>query len=208
MSVSNSHDDDSEGSEDLGEHDNASIEDETFPGIHRAGGVLVHEVDGSVEPQIMGNFDRKMKEIQLSNLETQSLEKAWDFTITDYDPDNFDLQDELRQATGIGKRKGKGRARSPRQVQLSHEVNHFLGHAHSAYTSGDHETAIKLLRDVITIEHGVANAWGTLGFCCEDVSDNLRALELWIMAAHLESNSDQRSEIDVWDSCAALYSIK
>ena len=49
-----------------------------------------------------------MKEIQLSNSATQSLGKAWDFTITDYDPDNFDLQDELRQATGIGKRKGKG----------------------------------------------------------------------------------------------------
>lgn len=39
----------------------------------------------------------------------QSLGKVWDFTIGDNDLDNFDLQDELREATGIGKRKkGKG----------------------------------------------------------------------------------------------------
>ncbi|CUA75319.1 General transcription factor 3C polypeptide 3 [Rhizoctonia solani] len=136
-----------------------------------------------------------MKEIQLSNSDTQSLGKAWDFTITDYDPDNFDLQDELRQATGIGKRKGKGRARGPRQVQLSQEVNHFLGQAHSAYASGDRETAIKLLQDVITIEPGVANAWGTLAFCYEDAGDSLRALKLRIMAAHLEGDSDQWVEL-------------
>ncbi|KAG8732634.1 transcription factor TFIIIC subunit tfc4 [Ceratobasidium sp. 423] len=136
-----------------------------------------------------------MKEIQLSNSETQSLGKAWDFTIADYDPDNFDLQDELRQATGIGKRKGKGRARGPRQVQLSQEVNHFLGQAHDAYASGDRETAIKLLQDVITIEPGVANAWGTLAFCYEDVGDTLRALKLRIMAAHLEGDVDQWVEL-------------
>jgi hypothetical protein len=50
-----------------------------------------------------------MEEIKTSNDGTQSLGKAWDFTIADNDADNFDLQDELREATGIGKRqKGKG----------------------------------------------------------------------------------------------------
>ncbi|KAH7325447.1 hypothetical protein B0J17DRAFT_581386, partial [Rhizoctonia solani] len=93
-----------------------------------------------------------------------------------------DLQDELRQATGIGKRKGK-------------EVNHFLGQAHDAYASGDRETAVKLLQDVITIEPGVANAWGTLAFCYEDIGDSSRALKLRIMAAHLEGDADQWVEL-------------
>ncbi|CAE6475543.1 unnamed protein product [Rhizoctonia solani] len=178
------------------EHDEYLMEDEARIGSTNASGMCqVDEADGTVESQIMGDFDRKMKEIRLSNSETQSLGKAWDFTIADYDPDNFDLQDELRQATGIGKRKGKGRARGPRQVQLSQEVNHFLGQAHSAYAAGDRETAIKLLQDVIKIEPGVANAWGTLAFCYEDVGDTSRALKLRIMAAHLEGDVDQWVEL-------------
>ncbi|KDN41099.1 hypothetical protein RSAG8_07653, partial [Rhizoctonia solani AG-8 WAC10335] len=195
VSGSDSHDNDSEGS-DFGEHDDRAMGDGADSGMVISGGVpLADEVDGTAESQIMGDFDRKMKEIQLSNSETRSLGKAWDFTIADYDPENFDLQDELRQATGIGKRKGKGRARGPRQVQLSQEVNHFLGQAHSAYASGDRETAIKLLQDVITIEPGVANAWGTLAFCYEDVGDTSRALKLRIMAAHLEGDVDQWVEL-------------
>ncbi|KAF8704762.1 TPR-like protein, partial [Rhizoctonia solani] len=197
-SDSDSHDDYEE-SDELDEYDNQS----TKAGDHieptRSGGIAqTHETDGSAESQIMGDFDRKVKEIQLSNSETQSIGEAWDFTIADYDPDNFDLQDELRQATGIGKRKGKGvgqRARGPRQVHLSQEVNHFLGQAHSAYASGDRETAIKLLQDVIAIEPGIANAWATLAFCYEDVGDTSRALKLRIMAAHLEGDVDQWAEL-------------
>ncbi|CAE6532833.1 unnamed protein product [Rhizoctonia solani] len=194
---SDSHDDnDSEGSDDFEEHGDQPIGYGTNAGFNQPGDISqVDDTDGNVESQIMGDFDRKMKEIQLSNSETQPLGKAWDFTIADYDPDNFDLQDELRQATGIGKRKGKGRARGPRQVQLSQEVNHFLGQAHDAYASGDRETAIKLLQDVITIEPGVANAWGTLAFCYEDIGDSSRALKLRIMAAHLEGDADQWVEL-------------
>ncbi|ELU36749.1 TPR_2 domain-containing protein [Rhizoctonia solani AG-1 IA] len=192
-SDSDSHDDYEE-SDELDEYDNQS----TKAGDHieptRSGGIAqTHETDGSAESQIMGDFDRKVKEIQLSNSETQSIGEAWDFTIADYDPDNFDLQDELRQATGIGK--FWQRARGPRQVHLSQEVNHFLGQAHSAYASGDRETAIKLLQDVIAIEPGIANAWATLAFCYEDVGDTSRALKLRIMAAHLEGDVDQWAEL-------------
>lgn len=50
-----------------------------------------------------------MEEIKISNDGSQTLGKAWDFTIADNDADNFDLQNELREATGIGKpNKGKG----------------------------------------------------------------------------------------------------
>jgi hypothetical protein len=50
-----------------------------------------------------------MEQLKTSNGGTQSLSKTWDFTIPDNDLDNFDLQEELREATGIGKRKkGKG----------------------------------------------------------------------------------------------------
>ncbi|CCO35244.1 General transcription factor 3C polypeptide 3 AltName: Full=Transcription factor IIIC 102 kDa subunit [Rhizoctonia solani AG-1 IB] len=188
--------DSSEGSDEFDEHDEQFTAKEAHLELSHLGRTSrVDEADGSAESQIMGDFDQKMKEIQLSNSDNQSLGKDWDFTIADYDPDNFDLQDELRQATGIGKRKGKGRARGPRQVQLSQEVHHFLGQAHSAYASGDRETAIKLLQDVIKIEPGVANAWGTLAFCYEDVGDTSRALKLRIMAAHLEGDADQWVEL-------------
>ncbi|KAJ1300854.1 hypothetical protein OPQ81_002493 [Rhizoctonia solani] len=196
VSGSGSYDEDSEDSDYSEENGGQSMGNGNIVGANQYGDVPpIDEVDRSVEYQIMGDFDRKMEEIKLFNSEAQSLGKAWDFTIADYDPDNFDLQDELRQATGIGKRKGKGRARGPRQVQLSQEVNHFLGQAHSAYASGDRETAIKLLQDVITIEPGVANAWGTLAFCYEDIGDHSRALKLRIMAAHLEGDVDQWMEL-------------
>lgn len=137
-----------------------------------------------------------MEEIKTRSSGDQSLGKAWDFTIADNDPDNFDLQDELREATGIGKRKkGKGRMRGPRQPQLSQEVEHMLGRANDAYAEGDRDTAIELLQNVIQIEPNVPNAWSTLALCHEEAGDSRRALQLQIMAAHLTGDADSWAEL-------------
>ncbi|KAG8715736.1 transcription factor TFIIIC subunit tfc4 [Ceratobasidium sp. 395] len=156
--------------------------------------------DGSTDTreniQIRSEFDRLMEDIKTTNESTQSLGKAWDFTIADNDADNFDLQDELRQATGIGKRhKGKGRARGPRRVHMSQEVKYFLGQANDAYASGDRAIAIKIFQDVIAIEPGIPSAWSTLALCHEEAGDTARALQLRIMAAHLASEADTWVEL-------------
>ncbi|KAG8773624.1 transcription factor TFIIIC subunit tfc4 [Ceratobasidium sp. 428] len=156
--------------------------------------------DGSTDTreniQIRSEFDRLMEDIKTTNESTQSLGKAWDFTIADNDADNFDLQDELRQAAGIGKRqKGKGRARGPRRVHMSQEVKYFLGQANDAYASGDRATAIKIFQDVIAIEPGIPSAWSTLALCHEEAGDEARALQLRIMAAHLASEADTWVEL-------------
>ncbi|KAB5589355.1 TPR-2 domain containing protein [Ceratobasidium theobromae] len=188
---------DSESTEEMGENPQPSVgQSAQFSAgndIMRYDGA---EIDGSAESQILGDFDRKMVEMKSQDGGMQSLGKVWDFTIGDNDLDNFDLQDELREATGIGKRKkGKGRARGPRQVPLSQEVNYFLGKAHDAYGEGDRETAIKHLENVITIEPSVASAWTTLAFCYEDDGDTRRALQLRIMAAHLTGDVDAWVEL-------------
>ncbi|CAE6506716.1 unnamed protein product [Rhizoctonia solani] len=177
-------DDDIEGSEYLKEQDEALMGDETHPAIIQASSVSrVEEVNGTVELQII-----EISKIQLGN---SAFGKVLGFNIADYDPGNFDLQDKLRQASGVGDCEGNG---AP-EVQLSQEVNHFSGQAHSAYASGDRDMAMKLLQHVITVKPGVANAWGTLALCYEVAGDSLRAVKLRITAAHLEGDSEQRVEL-------------
>ncbi|KAG9082103.1 transcription factor TFIIIC subunit tfc4, partial [Ceratobasidium sp. 392] len=159
-------------------------------------GLAENNMDGRVNVQIRNDFDRLMEDIRTTNEGTQSLGKAWDFTIADNDADDFDLQDEIREATGIGKRqKGKGRARGPRRVHLSQEVKYFLGQANDAYASGDRATAVKIFQDVVAIEPGIPSAWSTLALCHEEAGDKGRALQLRIMAAHLASEADTWVEL-------------
>ncbi|QRV85565.1 TPR-2 domain protein [Ceratobasidium sp. AG-Ba] len=179
-----------------------SGEEEVDPSIGPAavGRELSGLVDGASDAranvQIRGDFDRLMEEIKTTNQGTKSLGKAWDFTIADNDADNFDLQDELRAATGIGKRnKGKGRTRGPRKVHVSQEVKYLLGQANDAYAAGDRAKAIQIFQDVITIEPGIASAWSTLALCHEEAGDTGRALQLRIMAAHLASEAETWVEL-------------
>ncbi|KAF8597842.1 TPR-like protein [Ceratobasidium sp. AG-I] len=153
-------------------------------------------VNNSADMQIRGDFDRLMEEIKITNDSAQSLGEAWDFTIADNDADNFDLQNELREATGIGKRsKGKGRARGPRRVHVSQEVKYFIGQANAAYAAGDRAAAIKIFQDVIAIEPGIASTWTTLAMCHEEEGDEVRGLQLRIMAAHLEGDVETWIEL-------------
>ncbi|KAG8739535.1 transcription factor TFIIIC subunit tfc4 [Ceratobasidium sp. 414] len=172
-----------QGSEDYSD-DEATSQGEYTTGTDR---ILPGTVEGVVtraNVQIRSDFDRLMEDIKTTNEGTQSLGKAWDFTIADNDADNFDLQDELREATGIGKRqKGKG------------EVKFFLGQANDAYASGDRAKAIKIFQDVIAIEPGIPSAWSTLALCHEEAGDTGRALQLRIMAAHLASEADTWVEL-------------
>ncbi|KAG8719185.1 transcription factor TFIIIC subunit tfc4 [Ceratobasidium sp. 394] len=184
-----------EGSEDYGDEEDIS-QGEYTEGVNRILPGTVGGVNTRANVQIRSDFDRLMEDIKTTNEGTQSLGKAWDFTIADNDADNFDLQDELREATGIGKRqKGKGRARGPRQVHLSQEVKFFLGQANDAYASGDRAKAIKIFQDVIAIEPGIPSAWSTLALCHEEAGDKGRALQLRIMAAHLASEADTWVEL-------------
>lgn len=86
-------------------------------------------------------------------------------------------------------------ARGPRKVHISQEVKYFLGQANAAYAAGDRTTAIKTFQDIITIEPGIASAWTTLAMCHEEEDDEVRGLQLRIMAAHLEGDVETWIEL-------------
>ncbi|KAJ6611013.1 TPR-like protein [Mycena sp. CBHHK59/15] len=146
----------------------------------------------NVEIQIEGDFDRLINNIRLNEGTSNGLlAKDWDFNVNDEDAQ---FKDDLRMASGIGKRRRKGtRTAGP---TLSFEVRSFLGDGNQAYVDGNLPEAIRIMREVIRIEPRAASAWSVLAQCHEDMKQDQQALQLRIMAAHLTHDADE------WDRLA------
>ncbi|KAJ6488044.1 hypothetical protein C8R45DRAFT_264401 [Mycena sanguinolenta] len=144
----------------------------------------------NAEMQIEGDFDRLVQNIKM-NESTGVLSKDWDFDVQDEDAR---FRDDLRMASGIGKRRKKGsRTVGP---TLSFEVRSLLGDGNQAYVDGNLPEAIRIMLEVIRIEPRATSAWSVLAQCHEDMKQDQQALQLRIMAAHL------RHEADEWDRLA------
>ncbi|KAK7044646.1 hypothetical protein R3P38DRAFT_2879955 [Favolaschia claudopus] len=147
----------------------------------------------NVEMEIEGDFDRLINNIRMKEGTSSGLlNKDWDFgSINDQDSQ---FKDDLRLASGIGKRRKKGqRAIGP---TLSFEVRSLLGDGNQAYVDGNLPEAIRIMLEVIRIEPRVSSAWSVLAQCHEDMKQDQQALQLRIMAAHLRHDADE------WDRLA------
>ncbi|KAF8190296.1 hypothetical protein K438DRAFT_1831751 [Mycena galopus ATCC 62051] len=146
----------------------------------------------NVEMEIEGDFDRLIDNIKMNEGTSSGLlAKDWDFDVNDQDAR---FKDDLRAASGIGKRRKKGsRTVGP---SLSFEVRSLLGDGNQAYVDGNLPEAIRIMLEVIRIEPRATSAWSVLAQCHEDMKQDQQALQLRIMAAHL------RHEADEWDRLA------
>ncbi|KAJ7511160.1 hypothetical protein B0H11DRAFT_1700558 [Mycena galericulata] len=134
------------------------------------------------------------------------LAKEWDFTI--YDATEY--RDDLRGASGIGRRRQKvvscllrlGSFTDARQgdrkagAALSFQTKSMIGEGNQAYVDGDLPNAIRIMLEVIRIEPRAASAWSVLAQCYEDQKELAKALQLRIMGAHLKQDAEE------WDSLA------
>ncbi|KAF7360402.1 hypothetical protein MVEN_00770100 [Mycena venus] len=147
----------------------------------------------NVEMQIEGEFDRLINNIRMNEGTSSGLlTKDWDFNVHDQDAQ---FKDDLRLASGIGKRRRK---KGPRATgpSLSFEVRSLLGDGNQAYVDGNLPEAIRIMLEVIRIEPRAASAWSVLAQCHEDMKQYQQALQLRIMAAHLRHDADE------WDRLA------
>ncbi|KAJ7848411.1 hypothetical protein B0H13DRAFT_2361910 [Mycena leptocephala] len=104
------------------------------------------------------------------------LSKQWDFTIYD----NTEYRDDLRAASGIGRRQLKGdRKAGP---TLSFQTRGLIGEGNQAYVDGDLPGAIRIMLEVIRIEPRAASAWSEMGY-------PQQALYCWAKGYHIDPNN-------------------
>ncbi|KAJ7876870.1 TPR-like protein [Mycena olivaceomarginata] len=134
--------------------------------------IIAVKVEGESERD--GEFERLVQNIRQSS-STGMLAKDWNFFIQD----NAEYRDDLRRASGIGRKHLK--AVQPRK---------------RAYVDGDLPRAIRTMLEVIRIEPRAAPAWSVLAQCYEDQKELPQALQLRIMGAHLRQDAEE------WDRLA------
>ncbi|KAG2040882.1 TPR-like protein [Suillus americanus] len=153
------------------------------------------ELPQGVQAEIDTDFNRLVSNIRMTDDVSNAamLHREWDFNIAQQDAE---FRDDLREASGIGKKKGRKRGRQHGPV-LSHQVRALIGEGNQAYVDGNIPDAIRIMQEVIRIEPRASSAWSVIAQCYEDSNEPKKALQLRIMAAHLRHDADE------WERLAA-----
>ncbi|KAG2220363.1 hypothetical protein INT45_010749 [Circinella minor] len=100
-----------------------------------------------------------------------------------------DFEDNLIVTKGIGKtRHGSKRRVLQGEERLAPEVKELLGEANLLYISQDYGKAIDFLQNLITKYPNVHQAWNTLGLVHEEMGHQDKALQLRMVAAHMNQS--------------------
>ncbi|KAI0372638.1 TPR-like protein [Pilatotrama ljubarskyi] len=148
--------------------------------------------DARVEAAIEGDFDRLIQNIRDAGDGTSSgmLNKMWDMNLEEQEAE---FKDDLRAASGVGRAKKKrGRRRGP---VLSQQVRALIGEGNQAYVDANIPETIRIMQEVIRIEPRAAAAWSVLAQCYDDMGERGKALQLRIMAAHLNHDADEWGDL-------------
>ena len=81
-----------------------------------------------------------------------------------------------------GRRKG---------VILSQQVRGLIGEGNQAYVDNNIPETVRIMQEVIRIEPRAGSAWSVLAQCHDDMGEQLKALQLRIMAAHLNQDPEE-----------------
>ncbi|KAG9310821.1 hypothetical protein JVU11DRAFT_8674 [Chiua virens] len=141
------------------------------------------------DADVDADFERLVRNIRTADdiSTTGVLQREWDIRLEDQ---NALFRDDLRDASGIGKRKGMKRKRRVGPI-LSHQVRALIGESNQAYIDNNLSEAIRVMQEVIRIEPRAIPAWTVLAQCYEDKNEPQKALQLRIMAAHLRRDSEE-----------------
>ncbi|KAK9768701.1 transcription factor TFIIIC subunit tfc4, variant 4 [Basidiobolus ranarum] len=135
--------------------------------------------------EIPGAVSRWMTAAQASggNLTGQeSFPENWE----DVDNAIQEFRNDLKVSTGIGKVKREGkRGRTRKDPNLTPEIQRMLGEANLLYVEQKYTEAIGTLQEIIRLSPNVHKAWFTLGMIQEELGNEDKALQLYLVAAHL-----------------------
>lgn len=164
-------------------------------------------VPAPAEAALENDFERLVKDIRTADdvSSVAVLQREWDFRV----PDEDAFRDDLREASGIGKRKKRKRQRRTGPA-LSHQVRALIGQGNQAYVDNDLQEAMRMMQEVIRIEPRAISAWTVLAQCYEDKNEPQKALQLRIVAAHLRHDAEEwerlaRQSRDLGYNQQALY---
>ncbi|CAG8660417.1 195_t:CDS:2, partial [Scutellospora calospora] len=102
----------------------------------------------------------------------QNLESEWN-----------EFNKDLRITSGIGKiRKGRN---GPRTRTLSPMLKKLLGDANLHYVNKEYPEATAILQEIVKIDPNIHIAWFTLGTIQDEMGCPDKALQLYLVAAHL-----------------------
>ncbi|EJD52995.1 TPR-like protein [Auricularia subglabra TFB-10046 SS5] len=185
---SSGHDEDPDGStskEDSSEEEESSSEDDSDGEDGDARSAQMPQVIDGEFDDLVGNAE----EVQGLLTDQVAVVRIWETgareEVEDEDFANFDIRDELRKVTGIGKVKGGKRKARRTAPLLSQQVKSLLGDATTAYVDREFDKAITVLQEVIKIEPRHAQAWDMLADVHNELGDVDRGLQFKILAAHL-----------------------
>lgn len=82
-----------------------------------------------------------------------------------------------------------------RGVVLSQQVRALIGEGNQAYVDANYPETIRIMQEVIRIEPRAAAAWSVLAQCHDETGEAGKALQLRIMAAHLNHDADEWAEL-------------
>jgi general transcription factor 3C polypeptide 3 (transcription factor C subunit 4) len=143
------------------------------------------------------------------------LGKEWDLSIEEQE---VEFRDDLRAASGIGKRRQKVQLclyQTPRLlnqllsqhqgrrpgVVLSQQVKVLIGVGNQAYIDGEIQESIQTMQEVIRIEPRATSAWSVLANCYHDLGQPQKALQLRIMGAHLHHDAEEWERLAKESKC-------
>ena len=78
---------------------------------------------------------------------------------------------------------------------LSQQVRGLIGEGNQAYVDANYPETICIMQEVIRIEPRAAAAWSVLAQCHDEMGEPGKALQLRIMAAHLNHDADEWAEL-------------
>lgn len=78
---------------------------------------------------------------------------------------------------------------------LSQEVQMLIGQGNQAFVDGDIQSTMRIMQEVIRIEPRAAAAWSVLANCYVDLKEPRKALQLRIMAAHLNHDAEEWEQL-------------
>lgn len=204
-------DEDAEGSDDYESTSySESSEEDELDAEERAGPNSPDEdADARVEAAIEGDFDRLIQNIREAGDGSSAgvLSRMWDVNLEEREAE---FRDDLRAASGVGKIKKKvctlaisrcavassqGQRGRRRGIVLSPEVRALIGEGNQAYVDVNIPETIRIMQEVIRIEPRAASAWSVLAQCYDDMNEKRKALQLRIMAAHLNHDADEWAEL-------------
>ena len=109
-----------------------------------------------------------------------------------------DTRQAPKRRRGKGGKKTRGKSKGGKG-KLPADVSRMLGEANMCYVSQDFQAAIRMLEEVVRRAPRVSDPYHTLGLVYEEMEDQKRALECYLIAAYLTGK-----DVETWKRVATM----